>query len=128
MSMDAGSAEASSGMSKAIYTEMDKVLSPPLVKAVDDASEETKPGTQKALDEARRNWKQMSFAIATGVIAHLKESMEITGIQTSGDVSANVSGSTGPIAPGPHVHTVALTATQQALMFKQTGSTLGHVK
>ena len=107
---------------------MDALLAPPLQKAVDSASGDAKAVAQDALDTARKSWKQLAFAIANGVINHLIANMEITGIQTTGNVDATVNGSTGPFPPGPHVHPVALIATQQSVKFSQSGSTLGHVK
>lgn len=128
MAMTIGTAEASTGMSKEIFAQMDNLLAPGLQKAVDEASGDAKAVAQEALDTARKNWKQLAFAIANGVITHLIANMEIAGIQTTGNVAATVNGSTGPFAPGPHVHPVALSATQQSVTFSQSGSTLGHVK
>jgi hypothetical protein len=127
MAMTIGTAQADKGMSKDIFTHMDQLLAPPLQKAVDDASGDAKAVAQEALDTARKNWQQLAFAIANGVITHIVANMEIAGIQTTGNVAATVNGSTQPIAPGPHAHTVALSATQQSVTFNQSSSTLGHV-
>lgn len=128
MAMTIGTAEANTGMSKDIFAQMDTLLAPPLQKAVDDASgDDAKAVAQEALDAARTNWKQLAFAIANGVVTHLIANMEIAGLQATGNVAASVNGASGPAPPGPHVHTVGLTATQQSVTFTQSGSTFGHV-
>jgi Flp pilus assembly protein TadG len=125
--MTTGTQEANAGMSKDIFAEMDKLLAPPLQKAVDEASGDAKTVAQEALDKARTSWKQLAFAIATGVITHIKANLEIAGIQTTGNVAANVNGASGPApGPGPHAHTVTLSATQQSVTFNQSGSTRDH--
>jgi hypothetical protein len=128
MGLEPGTADATSGMAKAIFDTMDELLAPPLEAQVAAASAEAKPGAQDALDKARDGWRKMSFAIATGVIAHLEANMEVVGVQTRGDVAAAVNGSTGPAPPGPHVHTVGLTASQSAVTFTQSNDGTGHVK
>jgi len=123
-----GSVDADSGMSKAIYDEVDALLSPPLQQAVDDATAEAKPKAQEALDAARDGWKKLSFAIATGVVDHLLANLEVVGVETRGNVSASVSGSTAPAAPGPHTHTVSLPATQSNLTLTQSNDGTGRVR
>ena len=127
MAMTIGTTEADQGMSKEIFTQMDLLLAPPLQKAVDDATGDAKAVAQEALDKARTNWKQLAFAIANGVINHVTANMEIKEIQTTGNVAATVNGVSGPAPPGPHVHPVGLSATQQSVTFNQSGSTSGHV-
>jgi Flp pilus assembly protein TadG len=127
MTMTIGSAEADQGMSKDIYAQMDLLLAPPLQQAVDAATGDVRAVAQDALDAARKNWKQLAFAIANGVINHLTANMEISGIQTTGNVAATVNGPSLPAPPGPHVHSITLSATQQAVTFDQSGSTAGHV-
>jgi hypothetical protein len=129
MAMAIGDADAGTGMTGQIYAQLETLLSPPLQTAVDNSSADAKPVAQHALDTARQSWKQLGFAIATGVVEHLVANMEIVGIQTTGAVAAAVSGSTGSAPPAAaHTHTVALNATQSALTFTQSGPTLGHVK
>lgn len=128
MALEIGTAGADSGMTKAIYDKMDALLSPPLQKAVDDASSDAKPNAQKALDEARNGWKKMSFAIATGVVGHLLSNLEINGIETRGDVNASAAGSTDPAPPGPHMHPVNLSAKQSNVTFRQSNDGTGRVK
>ena len=113
MALTIGSETADTGMSKAIYDEMDKLLSPPLEDAVKNAPDAAKPKAQVALDAARDGWKKLSFAIATGVINHMLSNMEINGIQTQGNISASVSGQT---------------ATQNGVIFTQNNNGMGRVR
>jgi hypothetical protein len=115
-------------MSKAIFDQMDALLSPPLQAAVDGATGEPKVKAQEALDAARDGWRKLSFAIATGVIDHILSNMEVFGIQTRGNVSASVSGATAPAPPGPHPHTVSLSATQNNVTFTQSNDGAGRVR
>jgi hypothetical protein len=127
MVMTIGTTAADQGMSNEIFTQMDLLLAPPLQKAVDDATGDAKAVAQEALDSARTNWKQLAFAVANGVINHVTANMEITGIQTTGNVAAAVNGSSLPSGAPPHAHPIALSATQQSVTFDQSGSTSGHV-
>jgi hypothetical protein len=63
MSLNAGDREATQGLTAAIYTALDAELRPPLEDA------ETKP---EDITQSQEAWKKLSFAIATGVINHLK--------------------------------------------------------
>ncbi len=128
MPLQIGSETANAGMSLAIYREIDRQLSPPLQKAVDDASSEARPKAQEALDKAREGWKKLSYAIAKGVIEHLISNMEVFGIKTSGNVNAAVNGNTGPAEPGNHVHNVDLTGSQAGLELIQSNDGTGHVR
>ncbi|MCG2622424.1 hypothetical protein LVY72_10920 [Arthrobacter sp. I2-34] len=128
MAMVIGTVDADAGLSKAIFEQMDRLLAPPLQQAVDAATGDAKTKAQEALDAARKGWKQLAFAIATGVVTHLTANMEITGIQTSGDIAATVAGQTAAAPPGPHLHEVNLTGAQRGATFTQSGTGLGHVK
>lgn len=132
-----GSADAQSGMSKEIFEQMDILLAPALQEAVDaPALQEAvdaaagggKVKAQEALEAAREGWKQLAFAVANGVVMHLTRNVEISGIQTSGDVAATVAGQAVPAPPGPHTHQISLTATQQGVTFNQSGNVNGHLK
>jgi hypothetical protein len=87
-----GTQDAQSGLTGDIYGQLDVLLSPPLQQAVDDASGDAQESAQAALDAARDGWKKLAFAVATGVVSYLVANMEIVGVQTSGNVSAPVSG------------------------------------
>lgn len=105
MAMQIGDDQASSGMTKDIYDQMDLVMQPTIPPA--------------NLEDARKGWRKLAFAIATGVITHLKNNMEIAGIQTQGNVSATVAGTlAGTAVTG--TATGSVTATQ-------TGSAKNHV-
>ncbi len=124
--MDAGNEAASSGMSQLIYQEIDRLLSPPLQQAVDDASADAKPGAQEALDEARKGWQKLAYAIAYGVIEHLKSDLVITGIRTRGSVTTNIKDDTGGTAAPldlTHTHTIDLTAESDTETFNQVAGT-----
>lgn len=78
MPLQPGDVHASAGMSQKIYDHMNAVMK-------DGVPEATLPDVQKS-------WKKLAFAIASGVIEHLKTDMEITGIQTSATISVPVTG------------------------------------
>ncbi|MFD1213393.1 hypothetical protein ACFQ36_15230 [Arthrobacter sp. GCM10027362] len=128
MALVVGTVDAESGLSKAIFEQMDILLAPPLQQAVDNASGEAQAKAQEALDAARNGWKQLAFAIATGVVTHLTANLEIVGIQATGDVAAAVAGKTEPAPPAAHQHQINLAAAQQGVTFNQSGSGLGHVR
>jgi hypothetical protein len=128
MALVIGSEAADTGMSKAIYDQVDALLSPPLEDAVEQAPDAAKPGAQAALDAARDGWRKLSFAIANGVIGHLLTNLEVAGVQARGNINAQVSGATGSAAPGPHTHAVALTGTQANVTFTQSNDGTGRVR
>jgi hypothetical protein len=88
-------------MTKAVYDQINAVLSPPLSDL---------PPAEIA--KIRDSWKQLAFAISKGVIDHLKANMEINGVQTSGNISAAVSGGA---------------ATQSGVVFTQSNDGTGRV-
>jgi hypothetical protein len=70
MALDIGDEEAKSGMAKAIY----KALEDQLNGSLDGIKEE------KDKDEIKKGWEKLSYAIAYGVISHIKDNMEISDI------------------------------------------------
>lgn len=110
MALDIGTVAADSGMTKAIYDQVDGLLSPPFQNAVAQATGDAKAQAQQVLDGARDGWRKLSFCIATGVINHLISNLEIHGVQTAGTVDAPVDGQTGPAQPSQHQHQVSLAA------------------
>lgn len=128
MALEIGSEKADSGMSQAIYREVDRQLSPPLQQAVNSAQGEAKAKAQEALDGAREGWKKLSYAIAKGVIEHIKANMEIRSVKTRGNVSTTVKGTTGLTGPGPHQHSVDLSGKQTDVVFTQNNDGTGLVK
>jgi hypothetical protein len=117
MSLQIGDTSATSGMTKAIYDQMAAVLEPGL-----DGLEEGKK------TPIRENWKKTAFAVAKGVIEYMVANMEIFGVTCRGDISAGVSGSTGPAPPGAHAHTVSLAGTQTNVVFTQNNDGVGRVR
>jgi len=47
------------------------------------------------LENIRKGWRKLSFAIAAGVIEHIKAEMEMSDIQTKGEVT--IPGSHEPV-------------------------------
>jgi hypothetical protein len=97
MALQIGPDDASAGMAKDIYDAMDQAM---------------KPGVPPdSLEDARKGWRKLAFAIASGVVNHIVQNMEVAGIQAQGNVTVAVSGGTG-------TGTVNTT---------QSGSRTGHV-
>ncbi|MGK5110669.1 MULTISPECIES: hypothetical protein [unclassified Geodermatophilus] len=92
MALTVGTQDADRGLSKAVYDQLDALLSPPLQQAVEAASGPAKEAAQQALEGARSGWRKLAFAIATGVVTHLLDNLEVTGVRTGGNVVAQVSG------------------------------------
>jgi hypothetical protein len=76
MPLSAGSREADSGMSKAIYDA--------LFENLKDGFKDKTP-----TEDVKNGWKKLAFAISTGVIDHIKSNMEIKGVTTSGKIDPN---------------------------------------
>jgi hypothetical protein len=104
MALSAGDSKASSGMSKAIYDQLNTLLSPSIPAAT--------------LPQSQTSWQQLAFAIATGVVQHIVSNMEINNIQTGGAISVSISQVNGAAATGTAGGSVTL---------NQSGSTSGHV-
>jgi hypothetical protein len=128
MALTVGSENADSGMSQAIYAEVDRLLSPPLVAAVNSSPDAAKPKAQEALDAARAGWRKLSYAIASGVVSHVTANMEVFGIQTRGNVPVTASGSTGAAPPANHVHTVSISGQANDITFTQINDGTGRVR
>jgi len=116
MGLIIGDENASQGMTKAIYDKIRQVMEP-----IDGASSEQ-------LEEIRSSWKKLSYAIAHGVVTHIKSNMEIKKIKLIDKVS--VQGNTGTAAPSAHSHSVAITAEEDDLQFIETDykAEQGHVE
>lgn len=128
MALNIGSVTADEGMSKAIYSQIDTLLAPPLINAVEQAEGLAKAEAQKALDGAREGWQKLAFAIASGVVEHLIANLEVVGIRAQGSVTVGVQGSTGPAAPANHLHAVSLSGTANNVVFTQNNDGTGHVR
>ncbi len=101
MALQIGSKTATSGMTKAVYDQMNAILSPPL--------SDLPPAD---LAKIQDSWKQLAYAISKGVIDHISANMEIKGVQTKGNINATVSGSA---------------ATQSNVTFTQSNDGTGRV-
>lgn len=115
MALEIGDENATSGMTKAIYDKMDELL---------NQSFENDPAS---LEEAQKGWKNLSFAIATGVINHILDNMEIKGVTVIGDVASTVAGDTKPADPDDHKHGVNLSGTATNVVFTQNNDGDGLV-
>ena len=115
-------------MSLAIFEVMDNELSKELQVDIAAADGETKETFQKALVDARSNWRKLADGIAKGVIEHIKTNMEIQGVKTEGKVSTIVKGTTGPADPYSHQHSVDLSGKQTGVEFTQSNDGTGLVK
>ncbi|MBU0908826.1 MAG: hypothetical protein KKA54_02820 [Proteobacteria bacterium] len=116
MGLIIGDENATQGMTKAIYDKIRQVMEP-----IDGTSEEQ-------MTDIRSSWKKLSFAIAHGVVSHIKSNMEIKKIKTIDKVS--VQGTTGTATPSAHSHTVAIAAEDADLEFIETNyqAGQGHVE
>jgi hypothetical protein len=117
MALTIGNKAATTGMSKDIYDTLRTVLEedlPPDLREDD-------------LEAMRESWKKIAFAVATGVIEHIKANMEINGIETRGDVTTSVNGNTNPAAPGAHTHGVGLAGNATSVTFTQSNDGTGLV-
>jgi hypothetical protein len=104
MAMQIGDVNASFGMAKDIFDQIDQVMKP------------TVPAAN--LEDARKGWRKLAFAVANGVITHIKNNMEISGIQGQGNVTTTV---TGTVAG----NNVTGTGTG-SVTTNQTGAPTGH--
>lgn len=116
MALIIGDENASQGMTKVIYEKIREVMEP-----IDGVE-----GDQ--LEDIRESWRKLSYAIAHGVVNHIKTNMEIKKIQTIDKVT--VQGSTGTALPSDHSHTVDIDAENADLEFTETNypAGQGHVE
>ncbi len=101
MALKAGDPTATSGMTQTIYEQIRAQIEPSL-------------GEMNAndLETIQTGWKKLSYAIAKGVIDHIKQNMEIHGIETKGNISADIKNNK---------------ATQNDVVFSQSDDGKGHV-
>ncbi len=112
MALIIGDESASAGMSKSIYDKLRDVMEP-----IDGV-------TGDDLEDVRNSWRKLAFAVATGVVEHIKLNMEISGVDVSiNDVSTNVNVTTScPSGSGTGAGTGSGAATGQ-----QSNGGIGHV-
>jgi hypothetical protein len=129
MALEIGSESADSGMSLLIYRELERLLSPPLLKAIAEAETgEQRAKSEEALAEARVGWKKISYAIAKGVIDHVISNMEVFGIETKGDIGTSVKGKTETVPGFEHQHDVDLEGKQKDVVFFQSNDGTGLIR
>ncbi|RZI53868.1 MAG: hypothetical protein EOP16_00540 [Pseudonocardia sp.] len=128
MALVIGDDTAAEGMAGDIYVQLERALSPPMQKAVDEAADEAKATAERSLVAAREGWKKLAFAIAHGVITHLLANMEVVGIDVSGSITATVTGESAVAAPGAHKHGIELTAIQPMATFHQNPNHSGTIR
>src|SRR5258707_902478 len=76
MALSIGDQGASAGMTKDIYDKLNEVLKPNV--------------PPENLSAAQKGWKDLAFAIATGVVTHIVNNAAVTGVSVSGDVKLPV--------------------------------------
>ena len=122
MALDTGTLDADAGMTRAIFEEMDRLLSPPLQEAVTKAADAAaKKSAEETLAAARAGWRKLAYAVAAGVVRHLLSNMEIYGVTSSGTITTTVNGMTADAKAVTGTANGSFTATQ-------TGATTGHVR
>lgn len=118
MALIFGDTAANTGMSKTIYDSVRQVMEP-----IEGVSEQD-------MTPIRDSWKKLSYAVAKGVIEHMKSNMEISGVTTQGNVNTSVHGSTGSAVPSNHanhVHLVNLNGVDNNVEFTQNNSGTGLI-
>lgn len=118
MALDAGNIQASSGMSKAIYDQLNQNLM---------TSEEKNKLKTDDLKNIQDGWRKLAYSIAQGLIGYIETDLEIAGIRTSGNVSVPVNGETQAAGQDNHVHVINLTGIQNDVVFVQSNDGTGHV-
>ena len=119
MALKIGDINATAGMSKAIFDEINIFMSPPF----EDISEED-------MAKIRDGWRKLAYAIAKGVIDHIIANMEIHGIQTEGNINTTVSGEIDEALEYPdptHYHGFDLSGEQTNVVFTQSNDGTGLV-
>lgn len=118
----AGANVSMGGMSQNIYLLMDELLSPPLQEAIDGATDDTRDGAIEALSEARKGWQKLSYAVASGVVEHLRNNLTLQNIQATGNVTINVNDDTDNGGTG-HTHNLTTSSTATNVVFNQVVGT-----
>lgn len=114
MALIIGDENGTQGMTKAIYDKIRQVMEP-----IDGMSEEQ-------MTDIRASWKKLSYAIAHGVVSHIKSNMELKKIKTID--RASMQGTTG--TTNAHAHGVDIAAEHADLEFIDTDypAGQGHVE
>lgn len=114
MAMEVGNLNAQSGLTRQIFEELRAVYEPDVI---DDVDGET-------LETLRAAWRKLAFAVAKGVVEHLRDNLEIHDVRTRGNVATEISGTTAAADPAPgHTHGVELVGEQNGLELDQIPGT-----
>ena len=74
MALTVGDQNATAGVSMILYTAIDAVLRPPMVKGMQSANPPaTADQIASAVSTAQANWKNLAFAIAGGLVTSLTQ-------------------------------------------------------
>lgn len=114
MALNIGNNNATSGMSKSIYDKIRQVMEP--IENVEEAD----------MEPIRDGWRDLAFAVASGVVEHMVANMEVYGIQTEGEINADVDGNTA--TADSHLHPVNLNATENNVVFTQNNDGTGLIR
>lgn len=109
MALSVGDIGATSGMTRAIYDQLQASIEPDLPEMPPDD-----------LEAVRDGWRKLAHAVATGVVAHLRSNLEVVDAATEGVPERGVNGSTGSDpGGGNHTHGAgSLTVTLDDLTFR----------
>lgn len=121
MALNAGDINAISGMSKAVFDQLDLNL------MTQEEKDKLKP---EELEAIRNAWKKLAYSISQGLTKYLVDNLEIFDVKTKGTISPSVSGDTGVMVPSGanHVHNVNLTGAQADVVFTQSNNGTGRVR
>lgn len=114
MSLNIGNTQATSGMSRAIYQELENLVEPQFSGM-----------KEEDLNKVREGWQKLAYAIAKGVVEHIKSNMEIKDIHTKGDVTTHIDLYTSTVSY--HKHRVNKDVTASDITFTQSDDGTGHV-
>jgi hypothetical protein len=98
MPLQIGDQGATTGMTKEIYDKLNELFQPKV--------------PAENLADAQKGWKDLAFAIATGVVGHIANNAEVSGLIVGGTVTLPVANNS---ASGP-------------LTLRQTGPTTGLIR
>lgn len=83
MALSIGDAQATSGMTKAVFDRMDAILMTVEEKAA------LKPAD---LEKIRQGWKKLAFAFSSGLVDYLRDNLEVIDVTVTGNVNLGVAG------------------------------------
>lgn len=114
MALQIGDLGATAGMTKAIYDQIRANIEPDLAEL-----------SEEDLEPVRDGWRKLAHAIATGVIQHLLDNLEVRDVETRGTVTVSISGSTE--ITGSHQHAAGTLQGSQTVTFEQINEGIGLI-